>query len=284
MSLGSTAGPLGDWAVSAAMTPGQVGSWFVDGTLTARPSSSHRYVGGLVYGAQRVNSTDLFALSAMSGGSRSVGRVFGFDEWIVSKYLAVGYGLSYMWQDYVATEGLVSPRVSMTVSPVRGLRLRAVAARNSVAPGSEEFINVMDHSLDRPWLPAHRSFSPWSERDGLPAQTTDHFEFGVERDVAAYVVGVQHLLPERGRSGWRDLRRAVARAPGREPRPLLPGQPGRFRRPRMGRESQPAAVRPRARVGRLLGDDRSVGAAGPTGLVPPGSAARAAPSRPGCTT
>ncbi|HSP91271.1 MAG TPA: carboxypeptidase-like regulatory domain-containing protein [Vicinamibacterales bacterium] len=191
VSLGSTAGPLGDWAVSAAMTPGQVGSWFVDGTLTARPSSSHRYVGGLVYGAQRVNSTDLFALSAMSGGSRSVGRVYGFDEWIVSKYFAVGYGLSYMWQDYVATEGLVSPRVSMTVSPVRGLRLRAVAARNSFAPGSEEFINVMDDSPGRPWLPAHRSFSPWSERDGLHAQTTDHLEFGVERDVAAYVVGVR---------------------------------------------------------------------------------------------
>jgi hypothetical protein len=191
VSLGSTAGPLGDWAVSAAMTPGQVGSWFINGTLTARGSSSHRYVGGLAYGAQRVNSTDLFAMSAMSGGSRSVGRIYGFDDWVVSRYLAVGYGLSYMWQDYVATEGLVSPRVSVTVSPVRGLRLRALAARNSFAPGSEEFVNVMDNAPDGIWLPAHRSFSPWSERDGLHAQTTDHVEFGVERDVAAYVVGVR---------------------------------------------------------------------------------------------
>jgi len=120
-----------------------------------------------------------------------VGRVYGFDEWVVSKYLAVGYGLSYMWQDYVATEGLVSPRVSMTVSPVKGLRLRALAVRNSFAPGSEEFVNVMDNTPDGLWLPAQRSFSPWSERDGLHAQTTDHLEFGVERDVAAYVVGVR---------------------------------------------------------------------------------------------
>ena len=211
VSLGSTAGPVGDWAVSAAMTPGQVGSWFVNGTLTARRSSSHRYVGGLVYGAQRVNSTDLFALSAISGGSRSVGRVYGFDEWIVSKYLTVGYGLSYMWQDYVPTEGLVSPRVSMTLSPVKGLRLHALAARNSVAPGSEEFVNVMDNAPDGFWLPAQRSFSPWSERDGLHAQTTDHVEFGVERDVAAYVVGVRTF-----RQRVNDQAGAIFAAPTRE--------------------------------------------------------------------
>ena len=211
VSLGSTAGPVGDWAVSAAMTPGQVGSWFVNGTLTARRSSSHRYVGGLAYGAQRVNSTDLFALSAISGGSRSVGRIYGFDEWVVSKYLAVGYGLSYMWQDYVATEGLVSPRVAFTVSPVNGLRLRAVAARHSFAPGAEEFVNVMDNSPDGLWLPAHRSFSPWAELDGLHAQTTDHLEFGVERDVAAYVVGVRTFY-----QSVDDQAGAIFAAPSRE--------------------------------------------------------------------
>jgi len=211
VSLGSTAGPVGDWAVSAAMTPGQIGSWFVNGTLTARRSSSHRYVGGLAYSAQRVNSTDLFALSAISGGSRSVGRVYGFDEWVVSKYLAVGYGLSYMWQDYVATEGLVSPRVAMTVSPVNGLRVRALAARNSFAPGSEEFVNVMDDTPNGLWLPAHRSFSPWSERDGLHAQTTDHVELGVERDVAAYVVGVRTFY-----QSVDDQAGAIFAAPSRE--------------------------------------------------------------------
>jgi hypothetical protein len=211
ITLGSTAGPAGEWAVSAAMTPGQVGSWFINGTLTARRSSSHRYVGGLAYSAQRVNSTDLFALSAITGGSRSVGRIYGFDEWVVSKYLAVGYGLSYMWQDYVATEGLVSPRVSVTVSPVNRLRLRALAARNSFAPGAEEFVNVMDNSPDGLWLPAHRSFSPWSERDGLHAQTSDHVEFGVERDVAAYVVGVRTFY-----QSVNDQAGAIFAAPSRE--------------------------------------------------------------------
>ena len=258
VSLGSTAGPVGDWAVSAAMTPGQVGSWFVNGTLTARRSSSHRYIGGLVYGAQRVNSTDLFALSAISGGSRSVGRVYGFDEWVVSKYLAVGYGLSYMWQDYVATEGLVSPRVSMTVSPVKGLRLRALAVRNSFAPGSEEFVNVMDNTPDGLWLPAQRSFSPWSERDGLHAQTTDHLEFGVERDVAAYVVGVRTFY-----QSVDDQAGAIFAAPTREHPAASLGHYylaslGDFDARGLGREDQPAALRPGARVGRLLGDDGPV--------------------------
>jgi Carboxypeptidase regulatory-like domain len=211
VSLGSTAGPVGDWAVSAAMAPGQVGSWFINGTLTARRSSSHRYVGGLAYSAQRVNATDLFALSAISGGSRSVGRIYGFDQWTVSKYFAVGYGLSYMWQDYVATDGLVSPRLSVTVSPVNGLRVRAVAARHSFAPGSEEFVNVMNNAPDGMWLPAQRSFSPWSERDGLHAQTTDHVEFGVERDVAAYVVGVRTFY-----QSVNDQAGAIFAAPSRE--------------------------------------------------------------------
>jgi hypothetical protein len=191
VSLGSSAGPVGDWAVRAAFTPGAVGSWYINGTVTAPSGSSHRYVGGLAYSAQRVNSTDLFALSAITGGSRSVGRIYGFDEWIVSKYVSFGYGLSYMWQDYLATEGLLSPRVSMTLSPAKGVRVRALAARSSFAPGADEFVNVLDNSPDGVWLPAHRSFSPWSDRVGLHAQTTDHFEVGVERDVAAYVVGVR---------------------------------------------------------------------------------------------
>ena len=201
VSLGSSAGPVGDWVMSAATSPGNAGSWFVSGTLTARPSSSHRYVGGLAYSAQRVNTTDAFALAAINSGGRSVGRVYGFDEWIVSRHVALGYGLSYMWQDYLPADGLVSPRVSLTLGPVDRFRIRAVAARSSFAPGAEEFISPMT-TPGGIWLPAQRSFSAWSEREGLHAQTTDHYELGVEREVAAYVVGVrtfyQHVNDQAG--------------------------------------------------------------------------------------
>jgi len=85
VSLGATAGPLGEWAVRTAMSPGNVGSWYINGTLVARRSSSHRYVGGLAYSEQRVSATDPLAWSAISSGSRSVGRIYGVDDWVVSK-------------------------------------------------------------------------------------------------------------------------------------------------------------------------------------------------------
>jgi hypothetical protein len=193
ISLGAPAGPLGNWTVSGAMTQGNIGSWFVTGALTARPSSTHRYVTGLTYSTQQVNGADPFALAAISSGSRSVGRVYGFDEWKVSRRVTVGYGLAYVWQDYLRTDGLVSPRASLTLSPADRVRVRAVLARTETAPGADEFLNAMNAPAGV-WLPAQRSFSPWSERDGLRAQTTDHVEFGIERDVAAYVVGIRTFV------------------------------------------------------------------------------------------
>ena len=190
ISLGAPVGRLGDWTVSGAMTQGNIGSWFVSGALTARPSSTHRYVTGLAYSTQQVNGAAPFALAAISSGSRSVGRVYGFDEWKVSRRVAIGYGLAYAWQDYLRTDGLVSPRASLTLSPADRFRIRAVVARSAIAPGADEFLNAVNTPAGV-WLPAPRSFSPWSERDSLRAQTTNHVEFGIERDVAAYVVGIR---------------------------------------------------------------------------------------------
>ena len=188
ISLGAPVGSLGDWAVSGAMTQGSLGSWFVDGSLTARRSSSHRYVAGLSYGTQRYSSVDPFALVAITGGSRAVGRVYGLDEWAVSRRVSVGVGLAYTWQDYLGGGGLFSPRASLAVSPFNRMRLRAVVARNVVAPGADEFIPVT-RGLASAWLPSQRSFSSWSSPSDLRAQTTEHVEFGIERDVAAYVIG-----------------------------------------------------------------------------------------------
>jgi hypothetical protein len=57
----------------------------------------------------------------------------------------------------------------------------------------------------------HRSFSPWSEPDGLHAQTTDHIELGFERDIAALVVGVRTF-----RQSVNDQAGAIFAAPSRE--------------------------------------------------------------------
>ena len=188
VSLGAPMGSLGDWAVRGAMTQGNLGSWFVEGSLTARPSSSHRYVAGLSYSTQRFSGINPIAVVAINSGSRAMGRVYGFDEWAISRRVSLGYGLAYAWQDYVSGDGLVSPRVSFTVSPVNRLRVRTAVARTAMAPGSDEFVPVT-RGIASMWLPSQRSFSSWSSQADLRAQTTDHLEIGVERDIAAYVIG-----------------------------------------------------------------------------------------------
>lgn len=193
VSLGAPVGRAGDWAVRGAVTQGSLGSWFVAGSLTARSTASHRYVTGLSYSAQRYDQTNPVALAAIRTGSRALGTLYAFDEWSVSPIVTIGYGLGYTWQDYLSDNGLVSPRVSVTLKPAAGLRLQTIMARRASAPGADEF-QPRTSARDAMWLPAQRSFSPWSEKSGFRAQRTDHLEVSVERDVDAYIVGFRTFV------------------------------------------------------------------------------------------
>ena len=193
VSLSAPVGRAGDWAVRGAVTQGSLGSWFVAGSLTARSTASHRYVTGLSYSTQRYDRTNPAALAAIRTGSRALGTLYAFDEWSVSPIVTIGYGLGYAWQDYLSDNGLVSPRVSVTLKPAPGLRLQAIVARRVSAPGADEF-QPKTSARDAMWLPAQRSFSPWSEKSGFRAQRTDHVEVSVERDVDAYIVGFRTFV------------------------------------------------------------------------------------------
>jgi hypothetical protein len=189
VALGASAGSLGQWAVRGALTQGGSGSWFVAGSLTARRSATHRFVAGVSYSAQRYDRSSSLGIPEMSSGSRSVGTVHGSDEWAVSPDVTIGYGVTYSWQDYLPGNGLLSPRMSLTLRPGEKYRLRAVAARYVVAPGAEEFLPAAGNS--GVMLPAQRTFSPWSTEQGFTPQRTDHAEIGLERDISAFVVGVR---------------------------------------------------------------------------------------------
>ena len=193
VSLGAPVGRAGDWVVRGAVTQGSLGSWFVAGSLTARSTASHRYVTGLSYSTQRYDQANPVALAAIRTGSRALGTLYAFDEWSVSRIVTIGYGLGYAWQDYLSDNGLVSPRVSVTVKPAAGLRLKTIVARRASAPGADEF-QPKTSARDAMWLPAQRSFSPWSEKSGFRAQRTDHVEVAVERDVDAYIVGFRTFI------------------------------------------------------------------------------------------
>ncbi len=188
VALGAPVANWGAWSVRGAMRQGELGSWFLSGAFDGRVAGAHRYSGGLAYGTQQLQSANVLGLAAITNGTRSIGSVYGVDEWTVGRQLALSYGLAYAWQDYVSTEGLWSPRVAMTLMPGRSFRVRTIISRRATAPGADDLLPsaaVPGNS----WLPAQHSFSPWSDRDGFRAQTTDHFEVAVERVSKQFVVG-----------------------------------------------------------------------------------------------
>jgi hypothetical protein len=190
VALGAPVASWGAWNVRGAMRKGELGSWFLSGNFDGRVAGAHRYSGGLAYGTQQLQNANVLGLAAITNGARAIGSVYGVDEWAVGRHLALSYGLAYAWQDYVASEGLWSPRVAMTLFPGRAVRVRTVVARRATAPGADDLLPTAAGSGGS-WLPAQHSFSPWSERDGFRAQTTDHFEVAVERVSNRFVVGVR---------------------------------------------------------------------------------------------
>ncbi len=188
VALGAPVGRYGDWVVRGAFTQGDTASWFVAGSLAARQSARHRYAAGVSYSAQHLERSDPLAFASVTGGARSVGSAYGYDEWTLSRRVSVAYGLNYAWYDYMPDAGLISPRVAVTLSPIDHLRIRTAFARHETAPGAEEFLAASTGGQGL-WLPPERSFSTLSGRDPFRAESTNHFAVAVERDVDAYVVG-----------------------------------------------------------------------------------------------
>src|SRR5262249_24407388 len=66
-------------------------------------------------------------------------------------------------------------------------RLSGTVSHRAVAPGAEEFLPQMDSV----WLPPQRTFSSLDRGQPLQAERTNHFEVGVERDVANATISVR---------------------------------------------------------------------------------------------
>jgi outer membrane receptor protein involved in Fe transport len=103
--------------------------------------------------------------------------MFAYDEWQVSRYIAVGYGANYASYDYMDGSGLFSPRLSTTLSLTPSWRLRGSASRDVSAPGAEEFIPPMSAE----YLPPQRTFSPIAKGAALRTQEFQNYDVGLER-------------------------------------------------------------------------------------------------------
>ena len=191
----SVGAPLwqGDWLAQGAMTTGDVTSWVVSGAYLADVETSHRLGLDVSYGRQRYEGGNPAALT-LTSESRYAASVGASDSWRVSPQLTVDYGGRYATYGYIEEDGLFSPRVAVTVTPVAGTRIRVSGSQETVAPGAEEFLAPTDTGL---WLPPERTFSAFSPRGGLHPERTRHVEVGLEYDLTdRSVVGVRRFYQD----------------------------------------------------------------------------------------
>jgi outer membrane receptor protein involved in Fe transport len=146
----------------------------------------HRYQFGMSYSLQRYEGGNTVALEALTDTARNVGSVFAYDEWQISRYIAIGYGARYARYDYMDSAQQFSPSFSATFSPTQSWRLRATATREVSAPGAEEFIPPSSAE----YLPPQRTFSPLS-KEGIRAQEMENYEFAVERVMNGATIAVR---------------------------------------------------------------------------------------------
>ncbi len=182
MSVGAPAGSRADWTVSGALSQADISAWVIAGTYATRGPARHHYDVGLSYATQRYDGGNPAALRDVTDGSRNAGAVYGFDTFAISPAFTVTYGTRYARYDYLEDKGLISPRVSLTLSAGRHLRINGTASRQSVAPGAEEFLPPGDTGI---WLPPQRTFSSITRRSPLQAEDAAHYAVNVEHDLGS---------------------------------------------------------------------------------------------------
>jgi hypothetical protein len=175
-SVGAPVGSHGDWNVRAAMNNSDLSSWMLAGNYVVKAQVPHRYQFGMSYSLQRYEGGNTAALSSVTDTARNVGSVFAYDEWQISRYVAISGGAHYARYDYLDSDTMFSPRLSATLSPSKQWNLRAAASREVSAPGAEEFIPPMTAA----YLPPQRTFSAISKA-ALRPQSTQNYELGIER-------------------------------------------------------------------------------------------------------
>ena len=183
----------GEWAVRAAMSEGELSSWIVAGAFKSRPRT-HSYDFGVSYSTQEYQGRNPVALAAVTDGSRNVGELYGLGRWAIAPRVTLEYGGRYAHHDYLEQRALFSPRATVTIEPLRHLRVRTSVAQRRLAPGAEEFLSPR---VAGPWLPPERTFAALSAAGGgddFRVERTRSVDFTIEREFeGAYVFGVRRF-------------------------------------------------------------------------------------------
>ena len=187
VSLGSSAGSRGDWAVQGAMTQGDVASWMVSGSYLTRAPARHVLDVGMSYSLQHYDGSNPAALAAVADGNRYAGVVYAIDTWSLAERVSLSYGARYARYGYIE-KGLISPRARLTVRPVDSMRVSVGVSRRALAPGAEEFVPSM---VAGTWLPPERTFAPIKGAAFIPERTR-HIDVAAEHDLSeSTMIGVR---------------------------------------------------------------------------------------------
>jgi hypothetical protein len=199
VAIGAPTGS-GEWSVRAAMSEGDLSSWNVAGGYQSRRNSTHLYRFGLSYSAQDYLGGNPAALAAAADGSRNVGELYALDRWALGSHVNLEYGGRYGRYDYLATRGLFSPRVAMTIAPLPGskrTRVSASVAQRMVAPGAEEFVAS---ETPGPWLPPERTFAPLGgpgRGNAFSVERARYLDVAIEHDFdAPYTIAMRRFYQD----------------------------------------------------------------------------------------
>ena len=196
MAIGAPT-PAGDWSMRAAMSQGDLSSWIVAGAFQSRGKTAHVYKFGYSYSTQDYVGGNPAALVAARDGSRNVGELFALDRWMISPAIAIDYGARYGRYDYLRPGGLFSPRMGVTIEPIRNTRVSASVAQRMVAPGAEEFVAS---ETPGPWLPPERTFAPLGGPGSINAFSVERarsIDLLIEHDFDAnYAIGLRRFYQD----------------------------------------------------------------------------------------
>jgi len=188
LALSAPAGS-GDWSMRAALTGGDFSSWILSGAYSAR-ARDHFYDVGLSYGTQAFKGGRTAPLSSLADDSRNVGAVYGYDRWAISRAIEVNYGARWARYDYVEQPHMLSPRLGVSVSPLKQTHVRVFVSQRMLAPGAEEFLPPPAAGL---WLPPERTFSPLAS-NRFRVERVRTFELSLEREFdRAFVLTVRRF-------------------------------------------------------------------------------------------
>lgn len=194
LAVGAPVGSAGDWRIRGAMTALGLSSWVVLGEYRAREDRSHAFRAGISYSSQPSAAGSERTPGTVGDRVHSVGGMYGFDRWQVTRALQLDYGLRLDRYDYATDADFISPRFGLRLRVLPATQVTMTAAQHVIAPGANEFLPPPSAG---PWLPPERTFAPLLPSTDFRAERVRQLAVGVEQQLGAGgdapVVGVRRF-------------------------------------------------------------------------------------------